>query len=376
MSDTSESFDFQAHADRAVTQYLQVQPFFHDLADSVRRVIQEALQRRSVNVHSVQARAKEPRSFGKKAARPDEADPSRPKYPEPLREITDLAAVRIITYFPGTLLEIETILRAEFEVIERADKGQTLLEEERFGYQSIHYLVRMKGNRTQLPEYERFRDSIVEIQLRTILQHAWAEIEHDIQYKGSSVIPIEIRRRFMALAGMLEVADREFQAIQNADAELRETARANVGRGRFENIEITPDALKAYLDRRLGSDGRISPWSYTWTAKLLHRLGFRTLAQVDDAIRQYDDDRLSRVAEGGRPGQTTRFENMLLAALGEEFIKRHSFAEHEWFAPSRQAILGKLRAAGVPVGNYDPLGPGDSQGPPNNALEPTAPAEE
>ncbi len=376
MSDTSEPFDFQAHADRAVTQYLQVQRFFNDLADSVRRVVEEALQRHGLNVHSVQARAKEPRSFGRKAARPDEADPARPKYPEPLRDITDLAAVRIITYFPGTLPEIEIILKAEFEIMERADKGQTLLEEERFGYQSIHYLVRMKGNRTQLPEYERFRDSIVEIQLRTILQHAWAEIEHDIQYKGASVIPVAIRRRFMALAGMLEVADREFQAIQNADTELRESARASVSRGRFENIEITPDALKAYLDRRLGSDGRISSWSYTWTTKLLQRLGFTTLAQVDEAIKQYDDDRLSRIAEGGRQGQTTRFETMLLAALGEEFIKRHSFAEHEWFAPRRQVILGKLRAAGVPVGNYDPLVPGDSPTPFNNALEPTAPVEE
>jgi putative GTP pyrophosphokinase len=375
MNETTDAFDFQSHADRAVTDYLQVHRFFLDLADSVRRVVEEALRRRGINVHSVQARAKDPQSFGKKAARPDERDPSRPKYADPLREITDLAAVRIITYFPGTLPEIEAVLKAEFDIIERADKGQILLEEERFGYQSIHFLVRIKGNRAQLPEYERCRDSIVEIQLRTILQHAWAEIEHDIQYKGASVIPIEIHRRFMALAGMLEIADREFQAIQNADAELRASARANVVQGRFENIEITPDALKTYLDRRLGPDGRISQWSYTWTARLLHRFGFRTLAQVDEAIKGYDDDRLSRIAEGGRPGQTSRFETMLLAALGEKFIERHSFAEHEWFRPQRQEVLGKLQAHGVPVGTYDPLAASNSAAPPNKALEPTAPSE-
>jgi hypothetical protein len=266
-----------------------------------------------------------------------------------------LAGVRIITYFPATLPEIEAVLKDEFDVIERADKGQILLEEERFGYQSIHYLVRVKRNRAQLPEYERFRDSIVEIQLRTILQHAWAEIEHDIQYKGASVIPVEIRRRFMALAGMLEVADREFQAIQNADEELRATARASVVQGRFEDVEITPDALKAYLDRRLGSDGRISLWSYNWTTRLLHRLGFKTLAQVDEAIKQYDDDRLTRIAAGARQGQTTRFETMLLAALGEEFVKRHLYASHEWYGsqqyemtrPSAGEVLAGARRLGV-----------------------------
>ncbi len=374
MTDTTDTFDFQGHADRAVTEYLQVQRFFHDLADSVRRIIEEALRWRDLNVHSVQARAKDPRSFAKKAARPDEADPSRPKYPTPLQQITDLVAVRIIAYFPGTLSEIEAVLKAEFDIIERADKGQILLEEERFGYQSIHYLVRVKRNRAQLPEYERFRDSIVEIQLRTILQHAWAEIEHDIQYKGASVIPVEIRRRFMALAGMLEVADREFQAIQNADAELRAAARASVVQGRFEDVEITPDALKAYLDHRLGSDGRISLWSYNWTARLLHRLGFKTLAQVDEAIKAYDDDSLSRIAAGGRQGQTTRFESMLLAALGEEFVKRHSFAAHEWFGPRQDEMLQRFRAEGIPVGTYDPLAPSGSPTPPNT-LEPTAPVE-
>ncbi|HZS07655.1 MAG TPA: hypothetical protein VFD58_22660 [Blastocatellia bacterium] len=355
MNDIAEGFDFQSHADRAVTEYLKVQGFYQDLAESIRRIIEESLRRRDVKVHSIQARAKDPRSLGKKAARPDEVDPAKPKYSNPLEEITDLAAVRIIAYFPNTLGQLDETLRNEFDVVEWSDKGQILVEEERFGYQSIHYLVRIKRNRSQLPEYERFRDAVAEIQLRTILQHAWAEIEHDIQYKGATVIPLEIRRRFMALAGMLELADREFQAIQSADAELRAAARTSVVQGRLEGVEITPDALKAYLDRRLGPDGRISGWSYDWIARLLHRLGFRTLDQVDAAIKQYDDDRLSRIISGVRPGQTTRFEYMLLAALGEEFIKRHHFVGYEWFGPKQREILEQFRSAGEPVATFDPL---------------------
>jgi ppGpp synthetase/RelA/SpoT-type nucleotidyltranferase len=51
--------------------------------------------------------------------------------------------------------------------------------------------------------------------VRTILQHAWAEIEHDIQYKSARALPPALRRRLAALAGLLEIADREFQAIRD-----------------------------------------------------------------------------------------------------------------------------------------------------------------
>ena len=350
----TEESGLAAHAERAVAAYLQVQGFYQDLAESVRRIAEETLRRREVVIHSVQGRAKDARSFGKKAARPSESDPSRPKYADPLTEITDLAGVRIITYFPGTLDDVDALLREEFEVVESADKGRILMEEERFGYQSIHYLVKLRPNRSCLPEYERFTNAVAEVQLRTILQHAWAEIEHDIQYKSASVIPTDIRRRFMALSGMLEIADREFQTIQDMDEHLRTTARANVNEGRFQEVELTPDAVRTYLNRRLGEDGRISSWSYNWVARLLRRLGFSTVQQLDDALRPYDDDRLSRIASGGRRGQTTRFEYMLLAALGEEFIKRHVFSGHSWFGQREQAWLEKFRSAGIPVAIYDP----------------------
>jgi hypothetical protein len=57
---------------------------------------------------------------------------------------------------------------------------------------------------------------VAEIQVRTILQHAWAEIEHDTRYKAVDVAPTAIARRFVALAGLLEIADREFQALQDS----------------------------------------------------------------------------------------------------------------------------------------------------------------
>ena len=201
------------------------QPFYENLASVIARILEECLKKAEIKVHSVQHRAKHPGSFGRKSATPSDTDPNSPKYPEPLEQITDLAGVRIITFFPEAVTKINGLIHDEFEIVEQSDKGQELIESERFGYQSVHYLVRLKPERARLAEYESFAKAVTEVQVRTILQHAWAEIEHDIQYKSSTTIPVEIRRRFMVLAGMLELADREFQVVHNQDREL--TAHAS-----------------------------------------------------------------------------------------------------------------------------------------------------
>jgi ppGpp synthetase/RelA/SpoT-type nucleotidyltranferase len=74
-------------------------------------------------------------------------------------------------------------------------------------------LVRFKAPRTQLPEYERFGGIVVEIQVRTVLQHGWAEIEHGIGYKPEGPVGEDIRDRLLEIAGALRMADREFQRI-------------------------------------------------------------------------------------------------------------------------------------------------------------------
>jgi hypothetical protein len=119
-------------------------------------------------------------------------------------------------------------------------------------------------------------------------------------------------------------------------------------------FEITVETLKQFLNRRLGSDGRISDWSYDWTLNLLKYLGFRNLRQVETAISRYSDHRLSVLATGNRQGQTTRFELMLLAALGEQYIKRHQFSRYDSFRSGEAEKLKKFQNNGIPTSVYDP----------------------
>lgn len=351
------SFDFDAHRRQAVERYQSVEGLYTDFARAVYSVITTCLANNGIKVHSVDHRAKSPESFGQKAGQAADGNPGQPKYADPFREITDLAGVRVITYFPSTEARVDSLIANEFDVIEKTDRSELLKREERLGYHSIHYLVTLKENRSALPEYARFNGLVAEIQVRTILQHAWAEIEHDIQYKAVSALPTEIRRRFLTLAGLLEIADREFQALEDEDRRLREEARLSVAEGRLDEVEITPDALKSYVDQTLGMDGRMADFSYWWTARLLRQIGFDTLGQVDRAVSSWDDDHISRVIHGGRQGQLTRLEDVLLAAMGDEFIRRHPWSrepDNEWLMRGLERRRDALVDAGIPLGNFRP----------------------
>ena len=118
-SDPIEKFDFIGHEKAAVADYLQVVNFYADLAEAAKRIAEEALKKRHIKIHAIEARAKDPASFGKKAATPSDDDPLKPKYPNPLVDIKDQAAIRIITFFPRTVVDIDQVINKEFRIVEQ-----------------------------------------------------------------------------------------------------------------------------------------------------------------------------------------------------------------------------------------------------------------
>lgn len=109
-------------------------------------------------------------------------------------DIADLAGVRIALYFPGDLTEVDKIIRADFNVQaekhfpEETRKPSPVYAKvgytKRFsGYWARHYRLKMKG----LPlEQARYEKATVEVQVASVLMHAWAEVEHDLVYKPFS----------------------------------------------------------------------------------------------------------------------------------------------------------------------------------------------
>lgn len=235
----------------ALEKYQELRPVYDAYAGKIKEILLDGIPV-DCPVHSIEFRAKAPESFKKKACKRGK-DGVTAKYASPLTEITDLAGIRVIVFFPKSLAQVHRAIESDFEITEMKDLGEERIAQGKFGYKSIHYLVKLRPDRTKLPEYRKFKGLTAEVQVRTILQHAWAEMEHDIQYKSTEQIPSSIQRRFIALAGMLEIADREFQAIQDEDSSIRASVKVSL------EDDITRSALSKGVPHSESATGPTSP---------------------------------------------------------------------------------------------------------------------
>ncbi|MCA1284836.1 GTP pyrophosphokinase [Salipiger bermudensis] len=139
---------------------------------------------------------------------------SRKGYKDPFTEMTDLVAFRIITYLDSDIEPIVKKLRTCFEVDERGSVDKRNPENVNIvGYRSNHLICKLGEGRARLPEYDKITDILFEIQIRTALEHTWAEIEHKLNYKSETSLPRDLQRRFMVISGTLELIDRELSKI-------------------------------------------------------------------------------------------------------------------------------------------------------------------
>ncbi len=193
---------------RLISEYEVVREDYRDFARSLAGLIENLLAHKKIKIGPVSYRGKDAFSFAGKLRRPDKSYRN-------LADITDLAGVRITAYFAEDVDVIAKMLRSEFRIDEKysIDKRK-YTNPNQFGYQSLHYVLSFKANRGSLSEYRKFSEFKCEVQVRSILQHAWAEIEHDLGYKSSSGVPAPLRRKFARIAGLLELADEEFSSIR------------------------------------------------------------------------------------------------------------------------------------------------------------------
>lgn len=190
----------------AVISYEKRRHKYLDLVKEVENILRESLKENDISFHSIKSRVKSVESFKEKAA--------REKYNDPINEITDLAGFRIITLFEKEIHQISDIIKKLFKIdYNRSEDKSDLLDADKMGYKSIHYIAELSEERVLNTNLEIFLALKFEIQIRSILQHAWAEIEHDRNYKFKGKLPKNLQRRFYALAGMLEIADREFNTL-------------------------------------------------------------------------------------------------------------------------------------------------------------------
>ena len=215
---------FVMNVDEVIEKYVSEQrDTYRLLSEKARELLSTILSSSGIVPHSITNRGKGPEELREKIIREGGA-------PDVLfNGINDLAGVRIIAYFPSDVDNIVPLIEKEFNIDSKHSMDKRLSSDPSiFGYASVHFVVEFRPEMINLPEYALFDKMKCEIQVRTILQHAWAEIEHDIVYKSPGKIPFRVRRRFACLAGLLEIADREFESLRQDEMAVRQAIQSRI----------------------------------------------------------------------------------------------------------------------------------------------------
>ena len=323
----------------AVRTYAEIQPHVADLARRLAAWLTTVLDDAGINYQHVASRGKSVASF---AAKTDRTADGIPLYADPLRDITDQVGVRVITYVTSDVAAVADLIGDQLRVVEDKDLGQATASEGRFGYVSRHLQVALSPLWLGEAGAPDVRVSSAQIQIRTVLQHAWAEFEHDIRYKGTipDALAPDLNRRFTLAAGLLELADREFEVIRDRMRAPRPGAEpeADATDPRIGNQE-----LATFLAGHYPEAGWSRTDHYTWMSGLLLELGITSLRELDGLLPAVDSPAITdRMGYKYPPGAVRRLDDALLAVFGPRYLALHGNAHRVDLLRTR---LEKLRAA-------------------------------
>jgi predicted RNase H-like nuclease/ppGpp synthetase/RelA/SpoT-type nucleotidyltranferase len=322
---------------RAVQEYATRLPALRAASSRFTALVTTILDDAGINYLTVTGRAKSAESFATKAQR---TVGGVPVFADPMTEITDQIGVRVITYVLSDVTAVADLLADQLILLGDRDMGRETASEGRFGYASRHLQVALDPVRATAPEFAGIAELGAQVQIRTVLQHAWAEFEHDIRYKGS--VPEQhapdLDRRFTLAAGLLELADREFSTIRDrlqADMTGRSPAEHD------DDPRIEPQALAAFLAGQYADAGWSRTDHYAWISGLLLELGVTSLEELRGVLGRVDTETIAeRMAYRYPPGAVRRLDDALLADFGDRYLRLTGNSHRQELLRTR---LGRLR---------------------------------
>ena len=296
-----------------VKRFIAERPDYERMCNEVAHILKTRLRQKNIESSGVTSRAKTLNSFLEKI--------DRKNYSDPLQNVTDIAGVRVVSLYVDDLAKIEKIIETEFVIEEKVDKlsGKDV---DQFGYGAIHFVVRLGGQNSGA-RYDDLKDLKCEIQTRTVLQDAWAIIQHHLVYKNESDVPRILQRKLNGLAGLLETADDQFQNLVNRRTSYVEAVRkATQDPVTFLETPINVDSLNEYLrwkfpDRHLHRNENIS----SEVNSHLVEKRYQSLNDLEIALNKTESER-EKVSES--LGRTLSSMSELILALGltnPDFVK-------------------------------------------------------
>lgn len=206
--------------------------------------------------------------------------------------MTDLAGIRVITLIEADVQKVCDLISSMFNVhtADSVNKSENL-GEEKVGYRSVHFVCDVGNARANMPEFSSYKGLCFEIQVRTALEHAWAEIEHDRGYKLGGKLPSHLNRRFKLLSGLLESADLEFNRLTVEIEEYAKQLNESIKKDKL-NYELTSIGLKTLLDDKCTSlieKESINVLDINGITKQLNNFRITNLEELDSLITEYTE---------------------------------------------------------------------------------------
>lgn len=253
------------------------------------------------------------------------------KYQNPDREITDAIGARVMVPLVTDIDPVRESIKRRFIVEEESERGEEEGSADVPGYRSLHLLVRLGEGDLQRREFAEFGDMIVEIQVRTILQHAWAALQHDLGYKADRPPSPAVRRRITALAGLLELADREFVEVKQSGRESDRSPSAQLTPPPTSNSRLTPASLRVFVEAVMGEEDAAAHSWYVELARVVNQLGMQSTDELSSLLGAWREraPELAKRVRGERPWANSAlvFDLLLRLADSSRYFARSCSAE-------------------------------------------------
>ncbi len=289
-----KDYGLDLHCQMILEDYASNLDLYIKLSSIVQKTIKSALRSNTIFVTGVEGRVKTEQSMAGKL------ELKGAKY-HSIEDITDIVGVRVITFYSEDVDKISAIIEKCFNIDwDNSVDKRKMHSLDSFGYMSLHYICRLPKESLTHDEDSRLTDIPFELQMRTALQHVWANMYHDTGYKSGVDVPKELLRNLNRLAGMLELADDEFSRIRTTITDYRRLVKNLVDDGKFDDVQLNTDTFKTYLDlkpfdkinKKIAAinQAEIHNSSMLPYLAILKNLGFQTLGDIDRLITDYGYD--------------------------------------------------------------------------------------
>ncbi len=325
-------------AEMAVEQERFQQQALNDAALAIRNTIVSRFHDDGLNHHDVQFRVKSPASVAEKLAR--RCTDGRLKYPGGLDHLDDLIGVRVILFVESDIEAVAIALSSQFICHDDEDKTAMMRKNGGIGYAGRHLTL-------EVPEVNPptgcrdFTGQRFEVQIRTVLQHAWAEFEHDIRFKGSSGDNAEIGRAFTMASTLIELADQQFVNISDILKRIQSKAAME-----HETQKLDAGSLQGVLARAFPGYPSSKENQYSWMVNVLAANGIDTVSAADDWFKVLDPEKMAKIMQYRfSPGQVRVADDLLLQSFGESYVQATKELGNDSNRETKlRSRLSKLRA--------------------------------